>query len=76
VTWLIADRNATGPVGDPMISAFPIHLTRAQYAAALKEGIPLAQAHAINDSIQKLRIIVLDQGSNVAGSLTIPANGN
>jgi VWFA-related protein len=76
VTWLIADRNATGPLGDPMISAFPIRLTRAQYTTALKEGIPLAQAHAINDSIQKLRIIVLDQGSNVAGSLTIPASGN
>ena len=76
VTWLIADRNATGPVGDPMISAFPIHLTREQYATALKEGIPITQSHAINDAIQKLRIIVLDQGSSVAGSLTIPAGGN
>lgn len=76
VTWLVADRNAAGPVGDPMISALPIHLTREQYATALKEGIPIAQAHAVNDSIQKFRIIVLDQGSNVAGSLTIPAAGN
>jgi hypothetical protein len=40
----------------------------------LKEGFPLPQDHLINDSIQKLRIIVLDQGSNVAGSLTIPVH--
>jgi VWFA-related protein len=76
LTWLVADRNATGPVGDPMISVFPIHLSKEQYATAMKDGIPISQAHAINDSIQKLRIIVLDQGSNVAGSLTIPANAN
>jgi VWFA-related protein len=72
VTFLIADRNAAGPIGDPMISAFPIHLTKAQYATALKEGVPIAQGHSISDAIQKLRIIVLDQGSNIAGSLSIP----
>jgi len=76
VTFLIADRNAAGPTGDPVISVFPIHLTKDQYETAMKEGIPISQGHSINDSIQKLRIIVLDQGSNVAGSLTIPASGN
>jgi len=75
VTWLVADRSTTGPAGDPMLTGLPIHLTREQYAAAMKEGIPVSQSHAINDSIQKLRIIVLDQGSNVAGSLTVPAAG-
>ncbi len=76
VTWLVADRNASGPTGDPMISVFPIHLSKEQYATAMKEGIPITQSHAINDSIQKLRVIVLDQGSDVAGSLTIPASRN
>jgi VWFA-related protein len=75
VTWLIADRGASGPVGDPMLTGFPIHLSREQYATAMKEGIPISQAHAINDSVQKLRVIVLDQGSNIAGSLTIPVSG-
>ncbi len=76
VTFLIADRGASGPIGDPMLTGFPIHLTREQYVTAMKEGIPIAQAHPINDAIQKLRIIVLDQGSNIAGSLTIPVDGN
>lgn len=73
ITYLVADLGASGPIGDPMISTLPISLTKDQYAAALKDGIPLSQDHAINDAIQKLRIIVLDQGLNVAGSLTIPA---
>jgi len=72
VTWLIADRGATGPVGDPMLTGLPIHLTREQYTAAMKEGIPISQAHPITDAVQKLRVIVLDQASNIAGSLTIP----
>jgi hypothetical protein len=74
VTFLVADMGAAGPVGDPMISSAPVKLSREQYTAALKEGFPLPQDHLINDSIQKLRIIVLDQGSNVAGSLTIPVH--
>jgi VWFA-related protein len=75
VTWLIADRGANGPVGDPMLMGFPIHLTREQYSAALKEGIPISQSHPVGDGVQKLRIIVLDQGSSVAGSLTVPVAG-
>jgi VWFA-related protein len=74
VTFLVADRGAAGPVGDPTISSYPIKLSREQYATALKEGVPLSQDHLINDSIQKLRVIVLDQGSIVAGSLTIHAH--
>jgi VWFA-related protein len=72
VTFLIADVGPAGPIGDPMLSNFPVHLSREQYATAMKEGIPIAQDHAVNNAIQKLRVIVLDQGSNVAGSLTIP----
>jgi hypothetical protein len=73
LTFLVADRGAAGPVGDPVISSSAIKLSREQLASAMKDGLPLVQDHAINDAIQSLRIIVLDQGSNVAGSLTIPA---
>lgn len=75
VTFLIADMGAAGPVGDPMLNGLPIHLTREQRAAAMKDGFPITQDHAVNDTIQKLRVIVLDQGSSVAGSLTIPLGG-
>jgi len=71
VIFLIADRGTTGPVGDPMLINYPVHLTRAQ----MKEGIAITQTHAINDAIKNLRVIVLDQGSDVAGSLTIPLSG-
>lgn len=73
VTFLIADMGAAGPVGDPVVNALPIKLSREQQAAVMKDGFPLVQDHAITDAIQKLRIIVLDQGSTIAGSLTIPA---
>jgi VWFA-related protein len=73
VALLISDIGAAGPIGQPSISTMDVHLTREQHDAALKEGLPVAQDHAINDSIQKIRILVLDQGAITAGSLTIPA---
>jgi VWFA-related protein len=73
VTFLIADRGAAGPIGDPVVIGSPIHLSKDQLAAAMKDGIPLTQDHAVTDAVQKIRVIVLDQGSNVAGSLTVPA---
>ncbi len=74
LTFLVADMDATKPVGDPMINGMPIKLTREQHAAVMKDGLPLAQDHAITPAVQRLRIIVLDQGSSIAGSLTIPAH--
>ncbi|MGA3201333.1 MAG: VWA domain-containing protein [Bryobacteraceae bacterium] len=73
VTFLVADRSAAGPVGDPVISGSAIKLTREQLATAMKDGLPIVQDHPITNAIQTLRVIVLDQGSNIAGSLTIPA---
>ena len=72
LTLLIADIGAAGPIGEPALSNSSIHLSREQRDAAMKEGIPIAQDHPINDAIQKVRVIVLDQGSNAVGSLTIP----
>ena len=72
VALLVSDVGAAGPIGEPSISTMDIHLTREQRDAAMKEGLPLAQDHAVQDSVQKIRILVLDQSSNTAGSLTIP----
>jgi VWFA-related protein len=72
VALLISDVGAAGPVGEPAISTFELHLTREQHDAAMKDGLPIAQEHAVNASAQKVRILVLDQGSNTAGSITIP----
>lgn len=73
VVLVVSDVGAAGPIGEPSISAMDVHLTREQRDAAMKEGLPLAQDHAVQDSVQKIRILVLDQSSNTAGSLTIPA---
>ena len=75
VTLLVADVGPAGPIGEPALSTFGVHLSREQRDAVMKEGLPIAQEHAINDAVQKFRVIVLDQGSNAAGSLTIPISG-
>jgi len=72
VALLVSDVGAAGPIGEPAISTFDLHLTREQHDAAMNDGLPIAQDHAVNASAQKVRILVLDQGSNTAGSLTIP----
>ena len=73
LTFVSADLGATGPIGDPTVSSFNLDLTREQRDGVMKEGIPIAIEHPINDSIQKVRLIVLDQASNAVGSLTFPA---
>ncbi len=72
LTLLVEDIGPAGPIGEPALTNSSIHLTREQRDAAMKDGIPIAQDHPINNSIQKVRVIVLDQGSNTVGSLTIP----
>lgn len=72
VAVLFADLGASGPLGAPAVSTLNIHLTREQLDAAMKDGIPAAQEHAIGDSVQKIKILVLDQASDTAASLTLP----
>jgi VWFA-related protein len=69
---LISDIGAAGPIGDPSLATFSFHLTKEQYAAAVKDGVPIAPDHQVKDGTQKLRIILLDQTTNWAGSLTAP----
>lgn len=76
LTLMVEDIGAAGPIGEPALSNTAINLSREQRDAAIKDGIPIAQDHAINDAIQKVRVIVLDQGSNTVGSLTIPISAS
>src|SRR5581483_8790972 len=54
LTLLIADLGAGGPMGEPAMSNINVGLTPEQRPAE-KEGIPISQEHAVNDSVQKLR---------------------
>lgn len=74
LTVMLEDIGAAGPVGEPALLTTNVNMTREQRDAAVKDGIPVSQDHPINDSVQKVRVAVLDQGSNVVGSLTVPIN--
>jgi VWFA-related protein len=75
VLYVIADIGASGPVGNPTISRYEIQVPGGQRDRTFKDGVPIAQDHPINDSIQKIRVIVLDQATNATGSLTISLAG-
>jgi VWFA-related protein len=72
LTIVVADYGAAGLIGTPGMVNFNIHMTREQRDAALKGGVPVAQDHPLPAGIQKVRVLVLDQGSSTVGSVTIP----
>ncbi|MGA2595779.1 MAG: VWA domain-containing protein [Bryobacteraceae bacterium] len=72
LTVLLEDIGASGPMGEPAMSGASVNLTHEQKDAAMKDGIAIAQDHPVTAAVQKVRVIVLDQGSDVTGSLTIP----
>jgi len=72
VYFLVSDRGASGPLGEPSVTSFNLELTPEQHDLVMKEGIPLSQDHPTTDAVQHLRIIVLDQNTNAVGSLTFP----
>ncbi len=72
ITLLISNVGASGPIGDPSLRNFAVHLSREQHDAVIKQGLPLTQDQTITPAVQKLRVFVLDQNSNATGSLTIP----
>lgn len=73
LTLLVEDIGIAGPIGEPAVMNSSVDLSREQREAALKDGITISQDHPINASVKKVRIIVLDPGSDEVGSLTIPA---
>lgn len=74
VTFLLGDRNASGPVGNPNVSAFNLDLTKDQYDKVAKEGIPLNMDHAVGAGVDHVRLIVMDGSTNTIGSLTFPVH--
>ncbi len=39
----------------------------------MKDGLPFAQDHPITEAVREVRVIVLDQNTNMVGSITLPA---
>ena len=69
---VLSGLGANGPVGEPAASYINLHLTREQRDMVLKEGVPISKDYPLNAAIQKIRLLVLDQGTNTVGALTIP----
>ncbi len=76
LTVVVADYGAAGLIGTPSMANVNVHLTREQRDAAVKDGVPAALDHPLPAGVQKIRVLVLDQGSSTVGSVTIPIKGN
>ena len=61
-----APKSVSKPIVEKLI------LTKTQYDAALKGGIPLDEELPVGADIRKVRVIVYDRGSDLTGSLTVP----
>ncbi len=76
LTLVVADYGASGLIGTPSMANVNVHMTREQRDAAVKDGVPAALDHPITPAVQKIRVLVLDQGSSTVGSVTIPVKAN
>jgi VWFA-related protein len=52
---------------------FPLSLAEEQVNQAAKHGIEITQDLALDGTTQKIRVVIFDRGSNLTGSVTIPA---
>lgn len=60
------------PIGDPSVSNFNLDLTKEQYGTMMAEGIPISFDHPIGDAVRRVRVVVMDRGTNQVGSVTVP----
>ena len=72
LTLLVSDVGAGGPIGEPALTNSNVSLSREDRESAAKNGIPISMEHPLGDLVQKVRVIVLDQASDVVGSVTVP----
>jgi hypothetical protein len=72
VMLLLSPRTDKGPQGEPSMFPMALNLTREQRDKVAKEGLPIAQEVPIDGTTQKVRVILLDRGDNLVGSLTVP----
>jgi VWFA-related protein len=61
-----------GKVDDSNPVLFNVNLTREQYEAALKGGVPFAMDKVVPEAAQNVRIVVMDLSTAETGALTIP----
>jgi len=72
LTFLLSQRGASGPLGDPAMFAVNPQLTKEQHDAYLKDGFPMSNEYPVISGTQVMRFVVADGATNLAGSLTIP----
>jgi len=81
LTLLLSDRGAseeasTGlrlrPLGDPSVSSVSLELNGEQHDKAMKDGLSFSLDHPLGNSVERVRLIIMDQSTNQIGSLTFP----
>ena len=72
VYFVISDRSAGEPIGQPVLLNLSPELTAEQHAAVLKQGLPFSQDHPLTDAVHFVRVILLDQNTNAVGAITFP----
>jgi len=60
------------PLGEPSVSSFKLELTQEELVAKRRKGIVLSMDHAITRAVERVRVMVIDQGRNAVGSVTFP----
>ncbi|MGA2133121.1 MAG: VWA domain-containing protein [Bryobacteraceae bacterium] len=81
LTLLLSDRGSAEqagaglrlrPPGDPSVSSVNLELNGEQHDKAMKDGLSLALDHPLATGVARMRVVILDQNTNQAGSLTFP----
>ena len=73
IELLIAGYDANGFQQASKPVPFDLNLTPAQFESRLAHGgLAIHQPFAINDSVQRIRVIAYDPGLNATGSVTVP----
>ena len=65
--------GTTGAQLEPTTPVLMVSLTKEQFAAAMKDGLPFTHDKVVGDSVDKVRIVVMDLSSAETGALTVPA---
>jgi len=60
------------PIGEPSVTNFNLDLSQERQAAMMIEGVPLSLDHPLGDAVRRVRVMVMDRGTNEVGSVTFP----
>ena len=69
---MVAEYAENGAVSSTPAAPLDIRFTAAQRDAALKDGIVVTESVPPGETVNRLRVMVFDRGSNGIGSVTIP----